>query len=401
MQLAVAALIIANFFTNITQVQIDPFLDLHKSIWSGFEMFYSLVFALELGLNMYSSWFWNFWRSSWNVFDFVVVSIGLIDFLPIESMPDSLNKVRLLRAFRVFRLFKRWKSLRDIIQSLIGALPLVLNSFVILWLFMAMYALFAVELYKDAGREGGDAMAPCRDDFMTSRNMCLGDEYFGTFLRSLYSLFQVLIGDSWSEAITRPLFQLNEDGSMVLFTAIFFMSFIFISAIVLLNVVVAVLTDKLLSVKAPEEAEGDVGPADSFWSQVSNNSDEEPESANNAEDMNEPNPVVSESSLARPETPNFSEVSESAAMPSTDKLSVAALTKAVASLREKAAQERTEFSTSVEDLWEMLGRTQREAADLKTDLDVFFVALEKMYMQECAKARSSRASASPARVGHI
>ena len=30
-------------------------------------------------------------------------------------------------------------------------------------------------------------------------------EYYGTFARSLYSLFQVLTGESWSEAVARPV----------------------------------------------------------------------------------------------------------------------------------------------------------------------------------------------------
>ena len=37
---------------------------------------------------------------------------------------------------------------------------------------------------------------------MTPRGYHYGQEYYGTFGRSLYTLFQVLTGESWSEAPT-------------------------------------------------------------------------------------------------------------------------------------------------------------------------------------------------------
>ena len=32
-----------------------------------------------------------------------------------------------------------------------------------------------------------------------------GQEYWGNFMKSLYTLFQVLTGESWSEAVARPI----------------------------------------------------------------------------------------------------------------------------------------------------------------------------------------------------
>ena len=64
---------------------------------------------------------------SWNLFDLVVVMIGLLGYvemlLPV-ALPSWLSKLRLMRAFRVFRLFKRVKSLNKILVSLGKARPL-------------------------------------------------------------------------------------------------------------------------------------------------------------------------------------------------------------------------------------------------------------------------------------
>lgn len=40
-------------------------------------------------------------------------------------------------------------------------------------------------------------------EFTSPRGLSFGEEYFGTFTKALYTLFQLLLGDSWSEVVTR------------------------------------------------------------------------------------------------------------------------------------------------------------------------------------------------------
>ena len=76
-----------------------------------------------------------------------------------------------------------------------------------------------------------------------------GTAYFGNFLKSLYTLFQVLTGDSWSEAIGRPLMAYTPTSG------IYFVSFILLTPIILINVVVAVLLEKMVSEEEEEESD--------------------------------------------------------------------------------------------------------------------------------------------------
>ena len=39
---------------------------------------YTGIFAAELMVNMFGSWFWPFFASGWNIFDFLVVITSLI-----------------------------------------------------------------------------------------------------------------------------------------------------------------------------------------------------------------------------------------------------------------------------------------------------------------------------------
>lgn len=97
---------------------------------------------------------------------------------------------------------------------------------------------------------------------MTARGFTYGEEYYGTFMRALYTLFQVLTGESWSEAVARPTMfgkgggadGKGMDGGAVL-SGIFYVTFIIIMQIVMLNVVVAVLLEKMVEEDPAEEEE--------------------------------------------------------------------------------------------------------------------------------------------------
>ena len=93
------------------------------------DMFFTIVFTVELAINLYANWIRPFLSDGWNNFDFVVVSLSLIALGPV-AMP--INVLRSLRAFRVVRLFGRMGALRDIVSSLTAAVVPVLNAFLIL-----------------------------------------------------------------------------------------------------------------------------------------------------------------------------------------------------------------------------------------------------------------------------
>ena len=181
------------------------------------------------------------------------------------------NLLRLLRAFRVFRLFKRIKSLNKIIVSLGKAIPGVANAFLIMVIFMCIFAILGVEFfsqfgpdgtmttYQDHGQRGIDwtnltglpiENGDCDEingtvagggcvvvPLVTARGYTYGEEYYGTFFRALYTLFQVMTGESWSEAVARPtLFGYVNPQIGAVLTGLFYVSFIIITQIIMINV---------------------------------------------------------------------------------------------------------------------------------------------------------------------
>lgn len=228
------------------QMQVEPVNP--QFYWTVINNFFSVLFLLELLINMYGLWFWPFWRGTnraWNIFDTFVVCVGVIDMTPAtDSLPGPVVYIRMFRAFRIFRLFSRVDSMKKIITAIIKALPGVRDAFLINLIVMMIYAVLAVETF---GQVYCDEKFDNYPTSRTPRGECFGFDYYGNFLRALYTLFQILTGESWSEGAVRPLLHyydsVEKDTSQLIFTVMFFITFILINAVVLLNVVVAVLMD--------------------------------------------------------------------------------------------------------------------------------------------------------------
>jgi len=258
----VACIIVANFLVTIAEKEWDPYkpeMQRYRDTWRACEYTFNSLFAVELVLNMAGSGVGSFfWKNPWNVFDFVVVVVGILTMS--GALEGPLENLRMLRFFRVFRLFKRVESLNKIVTALLKAIPGVLNAFLIMLIVMCIYAIFAVEYFSSFGETGfyttvgkvADADGTLRSRInnvssITARSMRYGEEYYGTFSRALYTLFQVLTGESWSEAVARPLMFGDEAHNNAFGPALFFTSFILLTQVVLVNVVVAVLLDNFVT----------------------------------------------------------------------------------------------------------------------------------------------------------
>jgi hypothetical protein len=214
-QFSVAAIIFLNFFISAAQAQILPEDDLGISIFFGFEVTFNVIFLMELIINMYANYLWPFWTNAWNVFDVVIVLVSWVSML--GDFP-GVTVLRLFRAFRVFRLFKRIESLRKIIIGVTKSLPGISNALAILGLIMGVWAIMGVSFFGE--------------DF---------PDEFGCFWKGMLSCVQMMTYDSWVSGISRPIVLFYSDSSVV---PVYFISYAFISAIIMANVLIAILVDK-------------------------------------------------------------------------------------------------------------------------------------------------------------
>lgn len=178
------------------------------------------IFVIELLLKFYAYGL-GFFKSAWNIFDLIVVSVGLL------PQTDSLSALRGLRVIRAMRLLSVVPQMRAVVQALLDALPGMGAVIIMLSIVYYVFAVMGTIMYGN--------------DF---------DEWFGTLGRSLYSLFQIMTLESWSMGIVRPVMEVYPNAWA------FFVPFIVITAFSVLNLFIGLLVNTMQSaVEEEHEAE--------------------------------------------------------------------------------------------------------------------------------------------------
>ena len=177
------------------------------------------VFVLEILLKLIA-FGPRFFRSGWNVFDFLIVAIALV------PAAGPFEILRALRILRVLRLLSQVPKLRAIIESLMRALPGMGWTALLLVLVFYIFAVMGTMLFAA--------------DF---------PEYWGNLGLSLFSLFQIMTLESWSTGVARPMMEAYP------LIWIYFVPFILISSFMVLNLFIAIIVTATQSIHHDEEAE--------------------------------------------------------------------------------------------------------------------------------------------------
>jgi voltage-gated sodium channel len=177
------------------------------------------VFVVEIAIKLVALGP-RFFRSGWNVFDFLIVGISL---LPASG---PLEILRALRILRVLRLLSQVPRLKMIIESLMRALPGMGWTTALLMLVFYIFAVMGTMLFGEQF-----------------------PEYWGTLGRSFFALFQIMTLESWSSGIARPML---EEIPLVW---IYFVPFILISSFMVLNLFIAIIVTATNSIHDDEEAQ--------------------------------------------------------------------------------------------------------------------------------------------------
>ena len=166
----------------------------------------------------------GFFRSGWNVFDFIIVGISLV------PATGNLSVLRALRILRVLRLLSVVPQMRKVVQALLNAIPGMGSIMAVLMLVFYVASVLATKLF-------GTHPDP---------NM---QEWFGTIGRSMYSLFQIMTLESWSMGIVRPTMELFP------WAWVFFVPFIVLTSFAVLNLFIAIIVNAMQSQHEAEQQE--------------------------------------------------------------------------------------------------------------------------------------------------
>lgn len=176
----------------------------------------TIYFVIELIIKMTAEdKFLNFFKSGWNLFDFVIVMITL---MPLENSSFAAI-ARLLRVFRVLRLFTARPELKAIIDMLIRAIPSIVDIVILLFIIFYIYAIMGSFIFAD-----------------------MPSGLWDNFLVAMLTLFRVFTFEDWTDVM-------YETMEVYPWSWVFFVSFIIIAAFVFFNLFVAVIIGEMQKIQ--------------------------------------------------------------------------------------------------------------------------------------------------------
>ena len=187
------------------------------------------VFIAEMLLKMVAYKFIGYFKSAWNWFDFIIILTSVLSGLAV------LSSMRILRVFRVFRSLKglrgfkmvsSLKPLQAIISAIGKSLPGISWTAMLLIVIYYIYAIIGVTQFGTAF-----------------------PEWFGNIPKAMYTVFQVMTLESWSMGISRPVM------AEFSFAWLYFVSFVLVTAFVMMNVVVGIVVSAISEVTEANKKE--------------------------------------------------------------------------------------------------------------------------------------------------
>jgi len=178
------------------------------------------IFVIELMMRIVS-YGASFVKRPWSVFDFVVVGIAL------TPGAEAFSVVRALRILRALRLISQVPTMRVVVEALLRSLPGLGSTAILLLLIFYVGGVMTTVLFKSAF-----------------------PQFFGDLGASIYSLFQIMTLESWSMGIVRPVMEEYP------YSWLFFVPFVIVTSILVLNLVVAIVVDSMQSAKEMMAEEG-------------------------------------------------------------------------------------------------------------------------------------------------
>ncbi|XP_038219335.1 muscle calcium channel subunit alpha-1-like [Zerene cesonia] len=221
----------------------------------GNAMFVAL-FTLEMLVKMYSLGLQGYFVSLFNRFDcFVVVgSISEMVLTKSEVMPPlGISVLRCVRLLRVFKVTKYWRSLSNLVASLLNSIQSIASLLLLLFLFIMIFALLGMQVF--GGKFNYDPV-----EEKDRHN-------FDCFWQALLTVFQILTGEDWNAVMYEGIKAYGGVGTVGIVACIYFIILFICGNYILLNVFLAIAVDNLADAEsltniekeegqAPEEKEG-------------------------------------------------------------------------------------------------------------------------------------------------
>ncbi|XP_049603921.1 voltage-dependent R-type calcium channel subunit alpha-1E [Syngnathus scovelli] len=219
----------------------------YDTVLKHFNTAFTVLFSLECILKIMAFGFVNYFRDTWNIFDFITVLGSITEIVVDLQSMNSINMsfLKLFRTARLIKLLRQGYTIRILLWTFVQSFKALPYVCLLIAMLFFIYAIIGMQVFG---------------------NIKLNDEShinqhnnFKTFFGALMLLFRSATGESWQEIMLSCLsgqecepdpsiapFTLSPDhegGCGTDFAYCYFVSFIFFSSFLMLNLFVAVIMD--------------------------------------------------------------------------------------------------------------------------------------------------------------
>ncbi|KAF5889363.1 voltage-dependent R-type calcium channel subunit alpha-1E isoform X3, partial [Clarias magur] len=204
---------------------------------------FTVLFSIECVLKILAFGFVNYFRDTWNIFDFITV-LGSITEIVVDQQSASFNMsfLKLFRAARLIKLLRQGYTIRILLWTFVQSFKALPYVCLLIAMLFFIYAIIGMQVFGNIKLN--------EETHINQHNN------FKTFFGALMLLFRSATGESWQEIMLSCLGgqECEADPSLTLtsdpdggcgtdFAYFYFVSFIFFSSFLMLNLFVAVIMD--------------------------------------------------------------------------------------------------------------------------------------------------------------
>ena len=146
--------------------------------------FFTGIYTLEMIIKMISQKR-DYFDDGWNIFDFLIVMSAWFGIFALSVFDLQIGPIttiiRSFRIARVLKLIKRAKNLQKILQTIVIAIPELINVGALLLLFIFLFSVLGVYLFAEI---------KLQDNLDRHAN-------FQTFWTAALTLFRISTGEDW------------------------------------------------------------------------------------------------------------------------------------------------------------------------------------------------------------
>lgn len=224
------------------------------SLFSHFDLFFSFIYLVEVGLKL-CYWSWEeYWTSTDNRFDFfttVVLAVGGSAYLCFDLSKDVLRYLNLLRLVRLLKALNNIPYYRRICQVIARMLTTCRDVATMNFLVIYLWSAAGVQLFGGKLRQGSPALKGQDLDYFGSNFQVYN---FNDMISGMVTMFFFTI-TGWFDPLVAVCLALSENyTAFSIGTYAFMLSFYLISVLLAFNVFTAFSIDVFCKIQEYEEA---------------------------------------------------------------------------------------------------------------------------------------------------